>query len=39
MIVDSIAGHDMLSFMDVFFGYIQILINPNNRYKTYFTTL
>jgi len=28
MIIDSIAGHNMLSFIDGFFGYNQILINP-----------
>jgi len=38
MIVDSIAGHDNLSFMDGFLGYNQILINPDDRHKINFTT-
>ena len=36
MIVDSIVGHDMLSFMDGFFSYNQILINPIDHYKNTF---
>jgi len=39
MIFDSIAGHDMLLFMDDFFGYNQILINPTDQYKITFITL
>jgi len=38
MIIDSIPGHDMLSFMDDFSSYNQILINPTDRHKTTFTT-
>ena len=38
MIVDSITRHDMLSFMDGFFSYNQILINPNDHHKIAFTT-
>ena len=38
MIVDRIVGHDMLSFMDGFSSYNQILINPNDHHKTSFTT-
>jgi len=38
MIVDSISGHDMLSFMDDFSCYNQILINLADRHKTAFTT-
>lgn len=36
MIVDSITGHDMLSFMDGFSGYNQILINPIDQHKITF---
>lgn len=38
MIVDSIAGHDILSFMDGFSSSNQILINPFDQRKTTFTT-
>ncbi|GLJ23982.1 hypothetical protein SUGI_0456270 [Cryptomeria japonica] len=38
MIVDSMAGHALLSFMDGFSGYNQIFINPQDQYKTAFTT-
>ena len=38
MIVDSIASHNMLSFMDGSFGYNQILINLVDQHKTTFTT-
>lgn len=38
MIVDSIAGHDMLSFMDGFSSYNQILINLVDQHKITFTT-
>ena len=30
MLVDSTTGHSMLSFMDRFFGYNQILMAPND---------
>jgi len=38
MIIDSIIGHDALSFMDGFLGYNQILINPIDQHKMNFTT-
>ena len=33
MLVDSIVGHVMLSFMDGFFGYNQIMMAPEDREK------
>lgn len=38
MIVDSIVGHALLSFMDGFLGYNQIFINPQDQFKNAFTT-
>ena len=38
MLVDSTAGHSMLSFMDGFSGYNQILMAPNDMEKTFFIT-
>ena len=38
MLVDSTAGHPMLSFMDGFYGYNQILMAPEDMEKTYFIT-
>ena len=38
MLVDSIAGHAMLSFMDGFSGYNQIMMAPEDREKTSFIT-
>jgi hypothetical protein len=38
MIVESIAGHDLFSFMDGFLGYNKIFINPQDQYKNTFTT-
>ena len=38
MLVDSTAGHPMLSFMDGFSGYNQILMAPEDMEKTYFIT-
>jgi len=38
MILDSIANHDTLSFMDGFFRYNKILINLAYQHKTTFTT-
>lgn len=38
MIMDLVAGHSLLSFMDGFLGYNQIFINPQDQYKTAFTT-
>ena len=34
MLVDSTAGHSMLSFMDRFFGYNQILMVSEDMEKT-----
>ena len=36
MLVDSTTEHPMLSFMDGFFGYNQILMAPEDIEKTYF---
>ena len=36
MLVDSIAGHSMLSFIDDFFGYNQILMASEDMEKTSF---
>ena len=38
MLVDSTAGHPMLSFMDRFSRYNQILMAPEDMEKTSFTT-
>ena len=38
MLVDSIAGHSMLSFMDRFSGYNQILMALEDMEKTYVIT-
>ena len=38
MLVDSTIGHPMLSFMDRFFGYSQILMAPEDMEKTSFIT-
>ena len=38
MLVDSIAAHPMLSFMDGFSGYNQILMAPEDMEKTSFIT-
>ncbi|WJZ99942.1 hypothetical protein VitviT2T_018347 [Vitis vinifera] len=38
MLVDSTAGHSMLSFMDEFFGYSQILMALEDMEKTSFIT-
>ena len=38
MLVDSIAGHAILSFMDGFSSYNQILMAPEDREKTSFIT-
>ena len=38
MLVDSTAGHPMLSFMDGFSGYNQILMAPEDAEKTSFIT-
>ena len=36
MLVDAIAGHELLSFMDAFSGYNQILMHLDNQEKTSF---
>ena len=38
MLVDSMRGHSMLSFMDGFFGYNQILMALEDMEKTSFIT-
>ncbi|WKA00388.1 hypothetical protein VitviT2T_018743 [Vitis vinifera] len=38
MLVDNTASHSMLSFMDGFFGYSQILMAPEDMEKTSFIT-
>ena len=38
LIVDATAGHELLSFMDAFFGYNQISMDPGGQEKTSFVT-
>ena len=38
LIVDAIAGHELLNFMDAFSGYNQIIMDPDNQEKTSFVT-
>ena len=38
LIVDATAGHELLSFMDAFFGYNQISMDPDDQEKTFFVT-
>ena len=38
MLVDATAGHELLSFMDAFSGYNQILMHPDDQEKTSFIT-
>ena len=38
ILVDSTARHQLLSFMDAFFGYNQIKLNEANQEKTSFVT-
>ena len=38
LIVDATAGHELLSFMDAFFGYNQISMDPDDQEKTSFIT-
>ena len=38
MLVDATAGHELLSFMDVYSGYNQILMHPDDQEKTSFVT-
>ncbi|XP_010424499.1 PREDICTED: uncharacterized protein LOC104709616 [Camelina sativa] len=37
-LVESISGHELMSFMDAFSGYNQILMNPDDQEKTAFIT-
>ena len=37
-LVDSIAGHRLLSFMDAFFGYNQIRMDEVDQEKTFFVS-
>ena len=37
-LVDATAGHELLSFMDAYSGYNQILMHPNDQEKTAFIT-
>jgi len=37
-LVEATAGHELLSFMDVYLGYNQIKMYPPNEDKTSFTT-
>jgi len=36
--VDTIAGHELLSFMDAYLGYNQIKMHPPDEDKTSFIT-
>ncbi|XP_062102814.1 uncharacterized protein LOC133812978 [Humulus lupulus] len=38
MLVDATAGHELLSFMDAYSGYNQILMHPDDQEKTAFMT-
>ena len=38
LMVDTTAGHELLSFMDTFSGYNQINMDPNDQEKTSFIT-
>ena len=38
MLVDATVGHELLSFIDAFLGYNQILMHPENQEKTTFIT-
>ena len=37
-LVDSTAGHQLLTFMDAFLGYNQILMSERDQEKTSFVT-
>jgi len=39
MIIDSLPGYEMLSFMDGFLGYNEIKIKESDRHKINFRTL
>ena len=36
--MDSTSGHELLSFIDAFFGYNRIKIDPADKTHTYFIT-
>ena len=38
LIIDATAGHELLNFMDVFSGYNQISMDPDDQEKTSFVT-
>ena len=38
LIKDALIGHELLSFMDAFFGYNQISMDPDDQEKTSFVT-
>ena len=38
LIVDATAGHELLNFMDAFYGYNQISMDPDDQEKTSFIT-
>ncbi|KAK0592135.1 hypothetical protein LWI29_013906 [Acer saccharum] len=38
MLVDATTGHELLSFMDAYSSYNQILMHPNDQEKTAFVT-
>ena len=38
LIMDATAGHELLSFMDAFSGYNQIIMDPDDQEKTSFVT-
>ena len=38
LIVDATAGHELLNFMEAFFGYNQISMDPDDQEKTSFVT-
>jgi hypothetical protein len=37
-ILQAVSGYEMMPFLDGFFGYIQFLVQPNDRLKTTFKT-
>ena len=39
LIVDATAGHELLSFVDAFSGYNQIIMDPDDQEKTSFVTV
>lgn len=37
-VVDITAGYELLTFLDAYYGYNQILMHPNDQEKTVFMT-